>query len=1465
MNKAFLTVLLAVLSFPAMVAQTPSSCLPPMRKSAPERSGPRYVASPGRQKAPAGALTFNAAAMFQNGWSADFAEFGIYSLPSTAPYSFTAVTKDNKFKPNGMAGEYDGKYVVCEIEEMWGILVDWKVRVFNTEDWSLIKEVNPKVPPVALDMTYDELSNKVYAAFHDPETGSTYFGTLDTDTFTPVKIKDWDGLSSIAVDAAGQLWGIDMNGAVVKVDKNTGDKTSVYQTPLKHQYTTSGTIDPATNIYWYMLNSDAECALYAIDLDDGTYTKQYDFLPDEYVGMYIPAPARDADAPATPEDVSLTFSDGSLTGQVSFKIPEQTWTQTPLTGDVEYELQANRESKQTLATGIASPGQVVTLDVALPESGEYTFTLTLSNAAGTSPKYTDTRFIGTDRPLPLGAVRLSYMPPVMHLEWDAPEPEKGGYINPDALHYTVTPFVNGQPQQTFTARTNSCDIDVPLPQQITDYCYSVTMESNGETFPAVASNTLSVGYASLPYTQTFDTEDSMRGFTVLDENKDNATWKWDSKGQRACGWYHRKNNMDDWLLLPPFELKKGKVYALNFHLYGTREYDSSFERVEVKMGNAPKADAMNVEILPVTEIDVNTAPMVKYLDIREDGTYYIGFHGLSDADKFYIMLDDISIDAGKDAGVPAPVDVLTVKPDAQGALSADISFTVPSVDYAGNKFLTDLDMILKRNDEVILQRNVAPGEQVSFTDTPAADGLYTYSVTTATGAGTSVATETTAYVGITVPANTTLLNAVETGTPGEVSFSWEPVEVDANGRPLQPGTVKYSLMALKGEQQQWIDGGRDLSGTSVALPVVSEETPQAFYSFAVFASNDKGMCEQGITSNHNIPVGAAYKLPWSESGDMASIMAADSNGASWGVCADGGLQGVNAQDYDNSYFASMGKKVGDTATLTTGKVALADAAHPALVFWSFERPGDTATIGVEALVNNEWKQVALFTPSTQFGEMPRWVRRAVALDEFKDKTLCFRFVSEVKTAAFPSVAIDNIKVYDLPAVDLAITSASAPTVATPGEEFEVKAVVENHGYDANPGYKVILLEDDNEAAAVDGTSIASQAKTDVTFKRAASALDNDILTYKVKIEAAGDATADDNVSGQVAVNVAHAPVPQPTALSAHDTADGVQLEWVAPDMTDAYPQAGTEGFEQYAAWTIKDMGEWTLLDLDKSAAGGFSGITIPHLKAYEAISFMVFDAKSQQLQVSKTTFAAHGGDKYMASVFRDDDGQSDDWLISPELPGCPQTVSFYAKSYNSLYPETVEILYSTTDAEADSFQSIAVYKDVPQAWTQYAAYLPENTRYFAIRCISEGCFALFVDDVTFISKSAPAQQLTLKGYNLYVGNDKLASVPAGTTSYLNSAHTPDALYKVTALYESTESRPATAGVTSLEMLDATVAVTALPGVIRVKDAGGKRVTITNTDGTILYSTPVEGQRDFSVDKGIKLVMIGARTYKIVVP
>lgn len=77
MKKALFTGLLTLLCLPGAVAQTHGgSRLPLTRKSAPERHAPKYVAAPGRNNAESAALSFNAACMFQSGWSTDFAEFG---------------------------------------------------------------------------------------------------------------------------------------------------------------------------------------------------------------------------------------------------------------------------------------------------------------------------------------------------------------------------------------------------------------------------------------------------------------------------------------------------------------------------------------------------------------------------------------------------------------------------------------------------------------------------------------------------------------------------------------------------------------------------------------------------------------------------------------------------------------------------------------------------------------------------------------------------------------------------------------------------------------------------------------------------------------------------------------------------------------------------------------------------------------------------------------------------------------------------------------------------------------------------------------------------------------------------------------------------------------------------------------------------------------------------------------------
>jgi hypothetical protein len=174
-------------------------------------------------------------------------------------------------------------------------------------------------------------------------------------------------------------------------------------------------------------------------------------------------------------------------------------------------------------------------------------------------------------------------------------------------------------------------------------------------------------------------------------------------------------------------------------------------------------------------------------------------------------------------------------------------------------------------------------------------------------------------------------------------------------------------------------------------------------------------------------------------------------------------------------------------------------------------------------------------------------------------------------------------------------------------------------------------------------------------------------------------------------------------------------------------------------------------------------------------------------------YEPHSGNQLLLSTCVSDGDPipgTDHWLISPELMGNEQEISFFARVITADYGyETFEVLYSTTDADIDSFVSLdEVWTDATD-WTEYTFTLPEGTKYFAIRHTAQDIFGLMLDDVTFERGATAPEE-----YNIYVDGEWVGST-AGTsyelpvTGLTSGEHT----FAVTAVYEGDkESAPATA-------------------------------------------------------------------------
>lgn len=176
----------------------------------------------------------------------------------------------------------------------------------------------------------------------------------------------------------------------------------------------------------------------------------------------------------------------------------------------------------------------------------------------------------------------------------------------------------------------------------------------------------------------------------------------------------------------------------------------------------------------------------------------------------------------------------------------------------------------------------------------------------------------------------------------------------------------------------------------------------------------------------------------------------------------------------------------------------------------------------------------------------------------------------------------------------------------------------------------------------------------------------------------------------------------------------------------------------------------------------------------------------------------------------------------------------------------MNVYYSTTDNHHDSFVKLNDddHIAVSDAWTKYTFTVPEGTRYFAVRCVRR-VVMLMIDNFEYAPYDGSCEASTLLGYNVYRNNVKINNELVTTNSFTDTeAGHPDAVYTVTAVYDSGES-----SLSNEAMLTPT-------GI----DQTGSDATATETER---YA--IDGRRLTSPERGVNIVrMSDGKVRKIIV-
>lgn len=1370
--------------------------------------------------------------------------------------------------PTSLGGCYsavcvDGVYHNYYVQSILGLTLPY-YKAYDINTWEQV--ATPVTSVTAANIPYSLCTDgtNVYGQFH-PSTTSWVLGKMDLNTNTYTAIGSCDAqFQAMAYGNDNFIYAITYAGDLYKISPADASATLIGATGVVPKYITGATVDKKSGrMFWTVSPADESGNLYEVNLTTGAATKLCSFeYNDEVAGIFIPFLADDK-APAAVTDLTPTFTNGSLSGTVAFKCPTTLYDGTAASGNITYKVLANGEQ---VATGSCAYGQQVTANVTVAQAGNYAIAVVLNNDKGDSPKTQTKLFIGKDTPKPT-TVTIAYNNGKFNVNWTAAtQTVNGGYMDLSKINYTVTRYPDATVVAQATTAT-SLEDPVAAPSSFTSYYYTVVVNCDGVSSAVAKSNTVGLGAYLPPYDETFETAASAADYTIIDVNNDGKTWAYSSSDKAMRATYHASNAMDDWMITPAFQLEAGKTYRFSFD---TRNHSASAypEILEVMMGNNNSVEAMTKTVIPETTLNGKVwITFEEFITPTESGTYYFGFHGKSAKNMFYLFVDNISISAPMDGGSPNMATDLTATADATGALKAVVKGKAPTTTLNGGNLASITKIDIARDGTLVKTlTGVAPGAEFTFNDDAVpTNGDHTWSITCSNDKGAGRTANVSGFVGFDAPSPVTNITTTETST-GKVHITWEAPTTDINGKPLTGQTIKYKLVKASATATVYAE---EVTGTSFDYTVV--EAGQEFFQVGVFAITDGGT-STGVAGPF-LCVGFPYTLPYYESFEgkaanhVLGIQTINGASATWALQADGDL-GINSVDNDGGYISCKTSTLDQCSMLFSGKIDLTSSENPAFSFYTYNITDGTnpdineLDVKIREVGQTDWTVLKHGTVNDLCGgDTSVWKPIKVSLIAYKGKQVQVGVATTCKHYVY--TFLDKMEIKEDLAHNLGIAEVSAPEFVKPNDEFAVSVDVENRGANTESNYTVEFYRDGASTPfkTINGVSIAPGAIATYNVGQTLTFNDGDAQAkYHAVINFAGDEYQNDNTSSQITVNRKYSDKPNPTNLTATRSGGDVNLAWTAPAAaTQRFASSQTETCEDFTSWAYENVGEWTFIDGDQAEIGGFQNIDLPNNPLKSKRAFFVFDNTDEAFNGS---FDAHSGTKYLAAMFRYDDGTTDDWAISPILSGNAQTISLWARSYSASYPEKMELLYSTTGKATTDFTSVQTIASVPATWTEYTFEVPAGAKYFAIRSCATGSFLLMVDDITF--ESTPD---VVVGYNVYRDNVKINSemLPATQTTYKDASIGGDHVYHVTALYASgAESAPTNGAHSGVQAIENGVTIEAGNGFIAIAGAEGKLVAIIDMKGAMLFNGVADNEVRIEVAPGVYMVRVANGTVKVIV-
>lgn len=1244
-------------------------------------------------------------------------------------------------------------------------------------------ETREGLPPesVCITMAYDESTDRVYCYYNEPEYepfGYYGYGIMNMNTgWITLRgdIEMYDVIVAMAFTQDGEMYGVNSHGQFQKIDKNTGATTTIGHTDvIPGEGAQSACVDPVTGkFYWSAWTDMEKGALYEIDYATGHATLVANYPANENMaGIYIKEPVAPAEAPAAVDDIAVEFEGPSLTGNVTFTAPSKTKGGSAISGKMTACVLLDGITKEIEVT----PGQQCSVEMTVPGPEYYNVRVWIKQGDLRSDKNKIKKWLGPDYPTVPTNVQLRQEDNKIVLTWDAPQKGvHGGYVNPDDFTYIISRiglWRDGIAETRF-------EEDVPTGKMVT-YTYSIRPSYMGLNGEIAYSESMTFGdsYFGVPATLGFKSIFDMS--TIIDANNDGNTFTPTVYGTVDYESKSGSGAADDWFITPSFRLKGNTHYRLT--LYAQCQYIFCKEIVDIRYGKGTTPEAMTGEIGRAEVLnlgDDTPESYTLYFKTDEAGDFNLGYHCVS-TNGSVLKLSTMVIEEFANWNNPEPATELTAVTPADGSLKADISFKAPEKTLSGAT-LTALNRIeVSRNGVTIKTfENPAPGGRLKFTDEAAVQGKNTYSVVCYnTGGEASEAVTATVNVGIDIPSLPTNVKIKREGDKAVVT--WTAPTSGVEGRFFDPENVAYRI--YNGNTGEiYADNVKECT-FAITL---DQNAEQYTVVPGIMPFNSAGYNED-IAYGDMIIAGKPHQLPFVENytNGWSDNQWYVNGGGQWSVKGTENPEGGKGA---TSFYASGSSSKEVSGSLKSGKIDLRGNENPVLSFWTggwaiAKNCRLVISIADEYDGNYIPLKTINFDAVGSIYDEVEWMKVELPLSRHNKKEYVHLRFTFYATCDDFNGWLSNIVVRDVKESDLAVTSVTSDCeFLEAGKDIAtITAQVSNLGKNevSAADYKVEFYAGDRLFATADGKALEVGAKTTVSAEYTALSADGRFP----KISACTVYSADEDTSNDSAelasIEVKLPEMPEVGALTGKIVDGKIRLSWIAP-AADIIPAGEvTEGFENYTVNKPDRAGDWSFIDGDKGYV--WTDYYLPC--AGEQMAYVVINPTKV-----RGRWSAHSGEQCIAAFYNYGATDNDDWLISPELSGNAQTISFYALSGESKTGhETFELWYSTDGTAREDF--VCLTSEAQKAdfvWTEHEYQLPAGAKHFAVRCTSHNRTALLLDDFRY-ERAARPLEVTFVGFNIYRDGELLNSTPIADTSFTDTT-AEKGNYTVKVVYNTGES------------------------------------------------------------------------------